>query len=111
VLTDVESAVAGLPGVREASVRIVWDEAWSPERLADTARTKLRFLPPPSEAGDPAQYVRGALAGTNPPGGIVIGDAIVFDGVAHPFNFDKDKRLRQRQARCSRTICTPSTPR
>jgi metal-sulfur cluster biosynthetic enzyme len=57
VLTDVESAVAGLPGVREASVRIVWDEAWTPERLADSARTKLRFLPPPSEAGDPSQYV------------------------------------------------------
>ena len=56
VLTDIEDAVAALPGIREASVRIVWDEVWGPERLSDGARSKLRFLPPPS-AGTAAAYV------------------------------------------------------
>lgn len=57
VLTDVEAAVLSLPGVDTASVDLVWDEAWSPERLSDTARTKLRFLPDPATVRDPAAYV------------------------------------------------------
>jgi metal-sulfur cluster biosynthetic enzyme len=43
--------------VEDASVEIVWDEAWSPERLADSAREKLRFLPSPATVADPASYV------------------------------------------------------
>lgn len=57
VLTDIEAAVRSLPGVDSASVELVWDEAWSPERLSDSARAKLRFLPDPATAGDPASYV------------------------------------------------------
>jgi metal-sulfur cluster biosynthetic enzyme len=57
VLTDIEDAVAAMPGVRQATVRIVWDEVWGPERLSDGARSKLRFLPPPTAAGSPAAYV------------------------------------------------------
>ena len=59
VLTDVEDAVRQLPGVRSADVEIVWDEAWTTDRLADSAREKLRFLPPPSEVADPSEYVAG----------------------------------------------------
>ncbi|MDP3969346.1 MAG: metal-sulfur cluster assembly factor [Nocardioides sp.] len=57
VLTDVETAVLSLPGVDTAQVDLVWDEAWTPERLSDGARTKLRFLPDPSTVRDPAAYV------------------------------------------------------
>src|SRR5262245_56706775 len=42
VLDEVESAVRGVPGVAEAEVEVVWDEAWGPHRLSDSARQKLR---------------------------------------------------------------------
>lgn len=57
VLTDVETAVLSLPGVDSAQVDLVWDEAWTPARLSDSARTKLRFLPDPATVRDPAAYV------------------------------------------------------
>jgi metal-sulfur cluster biosynthetic enzyme len=57
VLTDVETAVLSLPGVDTARVDLVWDEAWTPARLSDSARTKLRFLPDPATVRDPAAYV------------------------------------------------------
>lgn len=62
VLTDVEAAVRALPSVERAEVRIVWDETWSPARLADSARAKLRFLPDPSAVADPSAYVADRLA-------------------------------------------------
>ena len=57
VLTDVETAVLSLPGVDTAQVDLIWDEAWTPARLSDSARTKLRFLPDPATVRDPASYV------------------------------------------------------
>lgn len=57
VLTDIEDAVRTLPGVESARVELVWHEAWSPARLSDSARGKLRFLPDPSSVADPAAYV------------------------------------------------------
>ena len=56
VLTEIRTSVEDLPGVERADVEIVWDEAWSTERLAASAREKLRFLPPPTVAGDPTAY-------------------------------------------------------
>jgi metal-sulfur cluster biosynthetic enzyme len=56
VLGDIESAVRTLPGVDTATVELVWHEAWSPERLSDSARAKLRFLPDPATVADPASY-------------------------------------------------------
>jgi metal-sulfur cluster biosynthetic enzyme len=56
VLTEIEQAVAAMPGVTSADVEIVWDEAWSVDRLAPSARQKLRFLPPPHAVGDPTAY-------------------------------------------------------
>jgi metal-sulfur cluster biosynthetic enzyme len=61
VLTAVESAVAALPSVSRAEVRVVWDEAWSPERLSDDARGKLRFLPPPAAVADRASFIASQL--------------------------------------------------
>jgi metal-sulfur cluster biosynthetic enzyme len=57
VLTEVETAVLSLPGVHTAQVDLVWDQAWTPARLSDSARTKLRFLPDPATVRDPAAYV------------------------------------------------------
>jgi FeS assembly SUF system protein len=38
---QVEYAVAGVPGVREAKVNIVWDPPWDQSRMSDEARTVL----------------------------------------------------------------------
>jgi FeS assembly SUF system protein len=40
---QVENAVAGVPGVREAKVNIVWDPPWDPSRMSDEARTTLNM--------------------------------------------------------------------
>jgi FeS assembly SUF system protein len=39
--SQVENAVAGVAGVREAKVNIVWDPPWDPSRMSDEARTVL----------------------------------------------------------------------
>lgn len=38
---QVENAVSGVTGVREAKVNIVWDPPWDPSRMSDEARTVL----------------------------------------------------------------------
>ena len=40
---QVESAVSGVPGVREAKVNIVWEPPWDPSRMSDEARTTLNM--------------------------------------------------------------------
>lgn len=64
VLGDVEEAVRALPGVESATVELVWHEAWSPDRLSDSARAALRFLPDPAAVGDPAEYAAARRART-----------------------------------------------
>jgi metal-sulfur cluster biosynthetic enzyme len=58
VLDEVEDQVRAMPGVRDAEIEIVWDEAWTTERLAPEARRKLRFLPAPQEVADREAYIR-----------------------------------------------------
>ena len=58
VLTEIRTSLESMPGVTSADVEIVWEQAWSTDRLAAAAREKLRFLPPPTTAGDPAAYVQ-----------------------------------------------------
>jgi FeS assembly SUF system protein len=41
--SQVENAVAGVPGVREAKVNIVWDPPWDPSRMSDEARMVLNM--------------------------------------------------------------------
>jgi FeS assembly SUF system protein len=43
---QVENAVAGVSGVREAKVTIVWDPPWDPSRMSDEARTVLNMWLP-----------------------------------------------------------------
>lgn len=38
---QVKARVEQLPGVRNANVNIVWDPAWTPERLSPDARKQL----------------------------------------------------------------------
>lgn len=38
---QVENAVSGVTGVREAKVNIVWDPPWDPSRMSEEARTVL----------------------------------------------------------------------
>jgi FeS assembly SUF system protein len=40
---QVENAVAGVAGVREAKVNIVWDPPWDPSRMSDEARAELNM--------------------------------------------------------------------
>jgi FeS assembly SUF system protein len=40
---QVENAVSGVAGVREAKVNIVWDPPWDPSRMSDEARTVLNM--------------------------------------------------------------------
>jgi metal-sulfur cluster biosynthetic enzyme len=66
VLTDVEEAVLAHPGVDSCKVEIVWDEAWTPDRLAESARRKLRFLPDPVVVGDRNAYLAAHTPGGQP---------------------------------------------
>jgi len=57
VLTQVKDQIRGAPGIREADISIVWDEAWTTNRLSPRARSILRFLPPPSAVADRDAYI------------------------------------------------------
>jgi metal-sulfur cluster biosynthetic enzyme len=65
VLMDVADAMNEQPGVDSCEVDVVWEEAWTTDRLSESARRKLRFLPDPVAVGD-----RDAYLATHPiPGG------------------------------------------
>ena len=40
---QVKNAIAGVSGVREAKVNIVWDPPWDPSRMSDEARLVLNM--------------------------------------------------------------------
>jgi metal-sulfur cluster biosynthetic enzyme len=50
LLGSITERIEALPEIGGAQVEVVWDEAWSSDRLSDSARAKLRFLPHPKEA-------------------------------------------------------------
>ena len=41
--TQVENAIASVPGVGVVSVNIVWEPAWTPDRMSDEARLVLNM--------------------------------------------------------------------
>jgi metal-sulfur cluster biosynthetic enzyme len=57
VLTDVADTLIARPEVDTCQVEVVWDEPWTPDRLAPSARRKLRFLPDPVAVGDRDAYL------------------------------------------------------
>ena len=58
VLTEVKEQILSQPGISDADVSIVWDEAWTTDRLFPRARDILRFLPQPSAVADRDEYIR-----------------------------------------------------
>ena len=61
VLTEVKEQILSQPGISGADVSIVWDEAWTTDRLSPRARDILRFLPLPSAVADRDEYIRAHL--------------------------------------------------
>ena len=41
--TMVENAVASVPGVGQVNINLVWEPAWSPDRMSDEARLVLNM--------------------------------------------------------------------
>ena len=41
--TMVENAVASVPGVQRVDINLVWEPAWSPDRMSDEARLVLNM--------------------------------------------------------------------
>jgi metal-sulfur cluster biosynthetic enzyme len=66
VLTDVEEAIRAEPGVESCEVEIIWDEAWTTDRLSESATRKLRFLPDPVAVGDRDTYLAFHIPGGQP---------------------------------------------
>jgi metal-sulfur cluster biosynthetic enzyme len=66
VLTEVEDAIRAQPGVDTCEAEVVWDEPWTTDRLADSARRKLRFLPDPVTVGDRDAYLAAHTPGGQP---------------------------------------------
>lgn len=57
VLDDVRERVEGLAGIETARVEVVWTVPWTTDRLSESARRKLRFLPDPVDVSDRAAYI------------------------------------------------------
>ncbi|MPZ90551.1 MAG: DUF59 domain-containing protein [Actinobacteria bacterium] len=57
LLDSITEKLEEIKGVSSASVDIVWDEAWTMDRLSDDARHKLVFLPKPVTIEDRNRYV------------------------------------------------------
>jgi metal-sulfur cluster biosynthetic enzyme len=57
VLSDVEDAIVAQSGVESAEVEVVWDEAWTTDRLSASAARKLRLLPDPTAVPDRDTYI------------------------------------------------------
>jgi metal-sulfur cluster biosynthetic enzyme len=66
VLVDVADTIGAQPGVDSCEVQIVWDEAWTTDRLTESARSKLRFLPDPAAVGDRDAYLAAHTPGGQP---------------------------------------------
>jgi metal-sulfur cluster biosynthetic enzyme len=66
VLTEITERIEAQPGVDSADVQIVWDEAWTTDRLSPRATRLLRFLPAPAQVPDRDAYVA-ALKRGDPP--------------------------------------------
>jgi metal-sulfur cluster biosynthetic enzyme len=55
--TAIPEALTKLPGVETVDVKLVWEPAWTPDRLSESARAKLTM---PLEALEPYRQARSA---------------------------------------------------
>lgn len=60
LLGMIQDKVESLPGVEGVEVEVIWDTAWSPERLSKPAHEKLRWMPAPAAVSDREAYIRKA---------------------------------------------------
>jgi metal-sulfur cluster biosynthetic enzyme len=49
LVDTIRSRIAELDLGRATDVQVVWDRAWTSERMSPEARRQLQFLPPPNE--------------------------------------------------------------
>ena len=63
VLTAVKEKAEAVQGVDTASVEVTWDEAWTMDRLSQSARQKLVSLPQPSLIESRDSFVHAADRG------------------------------------------------
>ncbi len=52
LVDTIRERIAAVPEIADAEVRVVWDTAWTSDRLSPVARERLQFLPPPSALPD-----------------------------------------------------------
>ena len=57
VLTEATERIEELADVDTAEVEVVWHTAWTTDRLSESARSKLRFLPDPAAVADRDGYI------------------------------------------------------
>ena len=57
LLGEIEDALIARPNVDTYGVEVVWDEAWTTDRLSEFAVGKLRFLPDPASVPDRDGYL------------------------------------------------------
>ena len=57
LLGEIEDALTARPNVDTCHVEVVWDEAWTTDRLSEFAVRKLRFLPDPASVPDRDGYL------------------------------------------------------
>jgi metal-sulfur cluster biosynthetic enzyme len=57
LVTSIQQRVETLSEIGDATVDIVWDKAWTSDRLSQEARQKLRFLPDPQKVTDRDTFV------------------------------------------------------
>ena len=67
VLAEIRDRLEAVPGVTSADVEIVWDEAWTTDRLSPRAARILRFLPPPAQVPDRGAYLAAHRPGRGEP--------------------------------------------
>jgi len=57
LLGEIEDVLLARPDVDTCDVEVVWDEAWTTDRLSESAVGKLRFLPDPAAVPDRDAFV------------------------------------------------------
>jgi metal-sulfur cluster biosynthetic enzyme len=57
LLGEIEDALLARPDVDTCNVEVVWDEAWTTDRLSESAVGKLRHLPDPAAVPDRDAFV------------------------------------------------------
>ena len=57
LLAEIEDVLLARPDVDTCDVEVIWDEAWTTDRLSESAVGKLRYLPDPAAVPDRDAFV------------------------------------------------------